>query len=46
MKAVRRCMDVNLDELDRVLDRVLDQARDAPLNAADYDELKSALHVE
>jgi transposase len=41
MKAVRRRVDVNLEELDRVLD----QAREAPLSEADYDKLKSALHV-
>lgn len=40
MKAVKRHVDVNLDELDRVLD----QAREAPLSEADCDKLKSALH--
>jgi transposase len=34
-------MDVNLDELDRVLDG----ARQAPLSEADYDKLKGALHA-
>jgi transposase len=34
-------MDVNLEELDRVLD----QAREAPLSEPDYDKLKSALHA-
>ena len=34
-------MDVNLEELDRVLD----QARQAPLSEPDYDKLKSALHA-
>jgi transposase len=41
MKAVRRRMDLNLEELDRVLD----QAREAPLSEADYDKLKRALHA-
>ena len=41
MKAVRRRVDVNLEELDRVLE----QAREAPLSEADYDKLKSALQV-
>ncbi|HEX4322049.1 MAG TPA: IS66 family transposase [Acidobacteriaceae bacterium] len=34
-------MDVNLEELDRVLD----QAREAPLSESDHDKLKSALHT-
>jgi len=34
-------LDVNLEELDRVLD----QAREAPLSEPDYDKLKSALHA-
>ena len=34
-------MDVNLEELDRVLD----QARQAPLSEPDYDKLKNALHA-
>src|SRR5688572_3292719 len=37
----RRGVDVNLDELDRVLDG----ARQAPLSAADCDKLKGALHA-
>ena len=37
----RRRVDVNLDELDRVLDG----ARQAPLSEADCDKLKSALHA-
>ena len=41
MKSARRCVDVNLDELDQVLDG----ARQAPLSQADYDKLKSALHA-
>jgi hypothetical protein len=41
MKATRRRVDVNLDELDRVLDG----ARQAPLSEADYDKVKSALHA-
>ena len=41
MKATRRRVDVNLDELDRVLDG----ARKAPLSEADYDKVKSALHA-
>lgn len=41
MKAARRRVDVNLDELDRVLDG----ARQAPLSEADYDKLKDALHA-
>jgi transposase len=39
MKPIRRRVDVNLDELDRVLDG----ARQAPLSEADYDKLKGAL---
>jgi transposase len=34
-------LNVNLEELDRVLD----QAREAPLSEPDYDKLKSALHA-
>ena len=41
MKGARRRIDVNLEELDRVLDG----AREAPLNEADYDKLKDALHA-
>jgi transposase len=41
MKRARRCVDVNLDELDRVLDG----ARQAPLSETDYDKLKGALHA-
>jgi hypothetical protein len=41
MKPARRRVDVNLDELDRVLDG----AREAPLSEADYDKLKGALHT-
>lgn len=41
MKPARRRVDVNLDELDRVLDG----AREAPLSKADYDKLKGALHT-
>src|ERR1700730_11501475 len=41
MKATRRRVDVNLDELDRVLDG----ARQAPMSEADYDKIKSALHA-
>src|ERR1700716_2787315 len=41
MKSARRRVDVNLDELDRVLDG----ARQAPLSEADCDKLKSALHA-
>ena len=37
----RKRVDVNLEELDRVLD----QAREAPLSEADHDKLKSALHA-
>jgi len=39
--AKRRRIDVNLDELDRVLDG----ARQAPLSEADCDKLKNALHA-
>jgi transposase len=41
MKPGRRRIDVNLDELDKVLD----EARRAPLSEADYDKLKGALHA-
>lgn len=41
MKRPRRRLDVNVEELDRVLDG----ARHAPLNDADYDKLKDALHA-
>ena len=41
MKSTRRRVDVNLDELDRVLAG----AREAPLSEADCDKLKSALHA-
>ena len=41
MKTSRRRVDVNLDELDRVLDG----ARQAPLSAADHNKLKDALHA-
>src|SRR6266576_5856572 len=41
MKSARRRIDVNLDELDRVLDG----ARQEPLSEADYDKLKGALHA-
>src|SRR6266849_8779624 len=37
----RPAMDVNLEELDRVLDH----AREAPLSEPDYEKLKSALHA-
>ena len=37
----RRRVDVNLEELDRVLDG----AREAPLSEADCDKLKNALHA-
>ena len=39
--AKRRRIDVNLDELDRVLDG----ARQTPLSEADCDKLKGALHA-
>lgn len=41
MKRPKRRIDVNLEELDRVLDG----ARQAPLSAPDYDKLKDALHA-
>ena len=41
MKARRRRVDVNLDELDRVLD----QAREEPLSETDCEKVKSALHA-
>jgi transposase len=41
MKTGRRRVDVNLDELDRVLDG----ARQAPLSEDDYEKLKEALHA-
>lgn len=41
MKPIRRRVDVNLEELDRVLDG----ARQAPLSETDYDKLKDALHA-
>ena len=41
MKKARRRIDVNLEELDRVLD----EAREAPLSEADHDKLKDALHA-
>jgi len=40
-KPARRRIDVNLEELDRVLDG----ARQAPLSEADHDKLKGALHT-
>jgi len=40
-KSARRRVDVNLDELDRVLDG----ARQAPLSEADYEKIKDALHA-
>jgi transposase len=40
-KSARRRIDVNLDELDRVLDG----ARQAPLSDADYEKVKDALHA-
>src|SRR6266849_5100065 len=40
-KSARRRIDVNLDELDRVLDG----ARQAPLSEQDYEKLKEALHA-
>jgi transposase len=40
-KPARRRIDVNLDELDRVLDG----ARQAPLSEADYEKVKDALHA-
>jgi hypothetical protein len=41
MKKARRRIDVNLEELDRVLDG----AREASLSEADHDKLKDALHA-
>lgn len=41
MKRSRPRVDVNLDELDRVLDG----ARQAPLSEADCEKIKEALHV-
>ena len=41
MKSARRGIEVNLEELDRVLDG----ARQAPLSEADHDKLKDALHA-
>jgi hypothetical protein len=41
MKTARPRIDVNLDELDRVLDG----ARQAPLSEDDYEKLKDALHA-
>jgi transposase len=41
MNPVRRRVDVNLEELDRVLDG----ARQAPLSEADYERLKGTLHA-
>jgi transposase len=41
MKKARRHIDLNLEELDRVLDG----AREAPLSDADHDKLKDALHA-
>lgn len=41
MKTAQRRVDVNLDELDRVLDG----ARQAPLSEDDYEKLKEALHA-
>lgn len=41
MKTTRRRMDVNLEELDRVLD----DARQAPLSEEDHDKLKGTLHA-
>jgi transposase len=41
MKKTRRRIDVNLEELDRVLDG----AREAPLSEADHDKLKDTLHA-
>jgi transposase len=40
-KSARRRIDVNLDELDRVLDG----ARQAPLSESDYEKVKDALHA-
>jgi transposase len=41
MRAARRRIDVNLEELDRVLDGALQ----APLSESDHDKLKEALHA-
>jgi len=41
VKQPRRRIDVNLEELDRVLD----EAREAPLSEADHDKLKDVLHA-
>src|ERR1700689_4574475 len=41
MKTARPRIDVNLDELDRVLDG----ARQAPVSEDDYEKLKDALHA-
>jgi hypothetical protein len=41
MKKARRRIDVNLEELDRVLDG----ARQAPLSESDHGKLKEALHA-
>jgi len=41
MKKARRRIDVNLEELDRVLDG----AREAPLSESDHDKLKDTLHA-
>ena len=41
MKSNRSRLDVNLEELDRVLDG----ARQAPLSEDDYEKLKEALHA-
>jgi transposase len=41
MRVKRKRVDVNLEELDRVLDH----AREAPLSEPDYDKLKQALHA-
>jgi transposase len=40
-KPKRRCIDVNVEELDQIVDR----ARQAPLSDADYDKLKTVLHA-
>src|ERR1019366_4543774 len=41
MKAARRRIDVNLEELDQVLDSALE----APLSEADHGKLKDTLHA-
>jgi len=41
MRAARRRIDVNLEELDRVLDG----AREAPLSESDHGKLKDTLHA-